>query len=1010
MTALAYTVFVGTTKYPAGTDHTDMPAEAVAAIRNGEAWVGGVAPPYDAPPPTRQPKPILSMYELTSGPRLLTALGFSLDDLPGGEDPGGPASFIDWANILNKPAVFPAAPPAWVNVTGKPSTFPPSGHSHATSEVTGLDNALAGKAAAGHTHTTSQVSGLDFALSGKADTEALAGKANVSHTHATGDVTGLDTALAGKASTSHTHTAGQVSGLAPVATSGAFGDLVEVPAVFPHAPITWDEIEGKPTTFPGGGEGGGGTGGSVSWGDVTGKPSTFPPSAHQHPTTDITGLSSALAAKADASALAAKADASALAGKADAVHSHTTADVSGLDTALAGKSDSGHTHTAGQVSGLATVAKTGAYADLTGLPTIPPAAPVQSVAGKTGAVTLAKGDVGLSAVDNTADADKPISTATASALAGKAATSHQHAAGDITSGTLPTGRGGTGMNSFTAGGYVRAASSSALEQRTAAQVLSDIGAAAAAHSHATSDVSGLDTALAGKAAASHAHATSDVTGLDTALAGKASTTHTHSAGDIASGTLGVARGGTGLSSLTAGGYVRAASSSALEQRTAAQVLSDIGAAAATHSHATSDVSGLDTALAGKASTSHTHTAGQVTGLATVATSGSYNDLTDKPTGGGGSSAWSSITGRPDYLADRANALRTWRAALADRHYNPAKIAVIADSLSEGVGAGAYGRGWVPMLLGQLRMRYPVTGVTGGPGFVCSWDNPGVGAPPAYSYPVVVSPNNFTFLENAGFAMKSWNMQATNETMTYTFTGTSIHVWYLLQSGGGSFSITLDGTVVASSVSTAGTAARGIWTSAALTPGTHTIVLTRLSGSCRINGFRVHDGDEARGIQMFNGSQSSRQAAEFVAQASTGGGWADWINTIQPHLCIIELGLNDWGNGATQSVLKANLKSIISTVRARTSTNPSFVIYASPQVNSGPYTMTYAQLHQVWEEVAAEDTGVCLLDIAARFRSPEVDPSEGYYYRLGNTATLDIHPNDKGHSAIADAAASFLAPQ
>ena len=49
-------------------------------------------------------------------------------------------------------------------------------------------------------------------------------------------------------------------------------------------------------------------------------------------------------------------------------------------------------------------------------------APVQSVAGKTGSVALAKGDVGLASVDNTADADKPISTATQSALNAKQAT------------------------------------------------------------------------------------------------------------------------------------------------------------------------------------------------------------------------------------------------------------------------------------------------------------------------------------------------------------------------------------------------------------------------------------------------------------------------------------------------------------------------------------------------------------------------------------------------------------
>lgn len=41
---------------------------------------------------------------------------------------------------------------------------------------------------------------------------------------------------------------------------------------------------------------------------------------------------------------------------------------------------------------------------------------VQSVAGKTGVVTLVKGDVGLGNVDNTSDANKPVSSATQTAL------------------------------------------------------------------------------------------------------------------------------------------------------------------------------------------------------------------------------------------------------------------------------------------------------------------------------------------------------------------------------------------------------------------------------------------------------------------------------------------------------------------------------------------------------------------------------------------------------------------
>lgn len=71
---------------------------------------------------------------------------------------------------------------------------------------------------------------------------------------------------------------------------------------------------------------------------------------------------------------------------------------------------------------------------------------VASVNGYTGAVSLTKSDVGLGSVDNTSDLNKPISTATQSALDGKAAASHTHPQSDITNlttdlaGKVPTSR------------------------------------------------------------------------------------------------------------------------------------------------------------------------------------------------------------------------------------------------------------------------------------------------------------------------------------------------------------------------------------------------------------------------------------------------------------------------------------------------------------------------------------------------------------------------------------------
>jgi hypothetical protein len=66
---------------------------------------------------------------------------------------------------------------------------------------------------------------------------------------------------------------------------------------------------------------------------------------------------------------------------------------------------------------------------------------VVSVAGRTGAVTLAKADVGLANVDNTSDANKPVSTATQTALNAKeptitAGTTAQYYRGDKTMQTL----------------------------------------------------------------------------------------------------------------------------------------------------------------------------------------------------------------------------------------------------------------------------------------------------------------------------------------------------------------------------------------------------------------------------------------------------------------------------------------------------------------------------------------------------------------------------------------------
>ena len=252
-------------------------------------------------------------------------------------------------------------------------------------------------------------------------------------------------------------------------------------------------------------------GGSTDWADITNKPSTFTPSAHSHVISDVTGLQTALN------------------GKAASSHSHVISDVTGLQTALDGKqatlvSGTNIKTVNGETllgSGNLVISGGGGHGGSTSWGDIGGTLSNQTdlqnaLNGKEGTITagttsqyfrgdktfqtLDKAAVGLSNVDNTTDANKPLSTAQQTALDGKANTSHSHVIADVTG--LQTALDGKQAS----GSY-----------------------AAASHSHIIADVTGLQTALDSKqasgsyAAASHSHVIGDTTGLQTALDGKQKT-------------------------------------------------------------------------------------------------------------------------------------------------------------------------------------------------------------------------------------------------------------------------------------------------------------------------------------------------------------------------------------------------------------------------------------------------------------------------------------------------------
>lgn len=106
-----------------------------------------------------------------------------------------------------------------------------SSHTHEQNAVTGLVDALAGKAAASHSHAQADVTGL---------TDALAGKANAAHTHT--EYAAADHAHANYAATGHTHAEyalkadiatvyrykGSVAAVSALPTGATVGDVYNV--------------------------------------------------------------------------------------------------------------------------------------------------------------------------------------------------------------------------------------------------------------------------------------------------------------------------------------------------------------------------------------------------------------------------------------------------------------------------------------------------------------------------------------------------------------------------------------------------------------------------------------------------------------------------------------------------------------------------------------------------------------------------------------------------------------
>lgn len=438
-----------------------------------------------------------------------------------------------------------------------------------------------------------------------------------------------------------THPASMITGLAGVATSGDYNDLSNKPTI-PSVPTSLpanggnaDTVDGKHAT-------------DFATADHT---HDFAGATHTHAQGDITGLGAALN------------------GKANANHTHddyvTNEDFTALETAVNGKANASHTHSE--------------YANASDIADIEAELAGKADASHTHTQYAASSHTHADYVTNETFEDE---------MSEKANASHTHAQSDITG--LATALNGKANASHTHSDYV---TNDTYEDGLA-------GKANTSHTHAQSDISGLATALSGKANANHTHTDyatkTEVQSLAEEVDGKAASSHNHSNASTSAAGFMSAADKTKLNGIAAGANAYThpsytAKSSGLYKVEVDETGHVSGATAVTKADITalgipstnttygnastsaaglmsaSDKDKLDGIASGANAYTHpaSHPASMVTGLATVATSGDYNDLSNKPTSMTPSAhthAQSEISGLSDALAGKANTSHTHTAA------------------------------------------------------------------------------------------------------------------------------------------------------------------------------------------------------------------------------------------------------------------------------------------------------------------------------------------------------------
>lgn len=385
------------------------------------------------------------------------------------------------------------------------------------------------------------------------------------------------------------------------------------------------------------------------------------------------------------------------------------------------------------------------------------------------------------------------------------------------------------------------------------------------------------------------------------------------------------------------------------------------------------------------------------GVALLNGAGQVVDAAGKPVGSGSGTVDDKALASRNLLD--LNVLNPLSSAFAAVDTEPVDIYVLGDSTSEGMGASSVAKTWPVQLVEQLRALYPVA--QGGPTWVPAfWDS--------YSLPHT----SWTFTGGvadsygAGIGQRYVVLDGT-KTASLTFTGTRVDIYHLAGDGIGWGKWRIDG---------------GEWTQFA--PGTGPFSATGVvpivvdrgqhkldiawdgGNGVYLEGAAVYDGDEAKGIRLWNGSKYGSTTKEWADWSAGFTYFDDRIRVIHPRVFFLATVLNDIGNGVPVADFKAAYDALITRVTANA---PGVIIpclippVPTKELAGRQLAAPVEDYFTALRQVVAKHDNAFVVDARAWLPDQLADGSDPLelWYADG------VHPSERAYTILADRVARLL---